>query len=244
MFDGLAGKSCLVTGAAQGIGRAIVERLCLEGASVVAADITPMTTAAYPNGCTPLTLDVTDAAQVSSLTTRYAGIDVLVNCAGYVAVGNALDCTDAELERSLLLNAQSVHRMCRAVLPNMIERRAGVIVNIASVVSTTKAAAQRFAYAASKAAVLAMTRSIAIDYIGDGIRCNSISPGTVDTPSLRARITAMPDSERARDSMIERQPMARLGEAREIAAIAALLASEESAFMTGADIVIDGGMSL
>lgn len=239
----LSGKTCLVTGAAQGIGRAIADRLHDEGALVIAADLAPDLSAAQA-GYAPEALDVTDALQVSEMAARHPHIDVLVNCAGYVAVGSVLECTDADLERSFRINVQPILTLCRAILPGMVERRRGSIINIASVVSTTRAAPRRFAYAATKAAVLAMTRSIALDHVGDGIRCNAISPGTVDTPSLGQRISASADPEEARRQLVARQPMGRLGTPVEIAAVAALLASDESPFMTGADIVIDGGMSL
>lgn len=244
MSGRLSGKSCLVTAAAQGIGRAIADRLHTEGAHVIAADIVADPAKAEHDRYHTIRLDVTDPEQVAQMAVRYPRVDVLVNCVGYVATGTALECSAAELERSFQINMLSVLRMSQAVLPGMIERGNGAIVNIASVVSTTKAASRRFAYAATKGAVLAMTRSIALDFIGDGIRCNSISPGTVETPSLEARIRAMPDMEAARRAMVERQPLGRFGRPDEIAAVAALLASDESPFMTGADIVIDGGMSL
>lgn len=244
MSGRLSGKSCLVTAAAQGIGRAIADRLHAEGACVVAADILADPARGERDRFRPMRLDVTDPEQVAEIAVRHPHIDVLVNCVGYVASGTLLECSDAELERSFQINMLSVLRTSQAVLPGMIERRNGAIINIASVVSTTKAASRRFAYAATKGAVLAMTRSIALDFIRDGIRCNSISPGTVETPSLEARIRAMPDIEAARHAMVERQPLGRFGRPDEIAAVAALLASDESPFMTGTDIVIDGGMSL
>ena len=237
----LAGKTCLVTGAAQGIGRAVSDHLIAEGAAVVAADIADIPAAP---GMTPVRMDVTDADSVRAAIAAHPAIDVLVNCAGFVAVGDATECSVDDLDRSCAVNMRSILLTAQAVLPGMIDRGGGVIVNIASVVSTTKAASRRFAYAATKAAVLAMTRSIALDFVDRGIRCNSISPGTVDTPSLRSRIDAAGDPAAAYRAMIARQPLGRLGQATEIAAIAALLASEECPFMTGADIVVDGGMSL
>lgn len=237
----LAGKTCLVTGAAQGIGRAVSDHLIAEGAAVVAADIADIPAAP---GMTPVRMDVTDADSVRAAIAAHPAIDVLVNCAGFVAVGDATECSVDDLDRSCAVNMRSILLTAQAVLPGMIDRGGGVIVNIASVVSTTKAASRRFAYAATKAAVLAMTRSIALDFVDRGIRCNSISPGTVDTPSLRSRIDAAGDPAAAYRAMIARQPLGRLGQATEIAAIAALLASEDCPFMTGADIVVDGGMSL
>ena len=244
MADRLFGKSCLVTGAGQGIGRAIVERFCADGANVIASDISERHFADLPRAATAVKLDVTDAAAADAIAAQHPHIDVLVNCAGYVAVGDIFECDEQDFARSLRINVESVYIMARAVLPGMRERRSGSIINIASVVSTTAAARRRFIYAATKGAVIAMTRAIALDFIGDGVRCNSISPGTVDTPSLGERIAAAADPTQMRIDMIARQPMGRLGKAEEIAAVAALLASDESAFMTGSDIVIDGGFAL
>lgn len=244
MAGRLAGKTCLVTGAGQGIGRAIVEAFVAEGASVIASDISDAHFGDLPREAMAERLDVTDAAAASAIVERHARIDVLVNCAGYVAVGDILECDAADFARSLRINVESIYLMIRAVLPGMRARRSGAIVNIASVVSTTMAARRRFVYSATKGAVLAMTRSIALDFVGDGIRCNSISPGTVDTPSLAERIGTSAEPERTRAEMIARQPMGRLGQPREIAAAAVLLASDESAFMTGADVVVDGGCAL
>lgn len=244
MAGRLFGKTCLVTGAGQGIGRAIVERFCADGANVIASDISEWHFADLPRAATAVKLDVTDAVAANAIAAQHPRIDVLVNCAGYVAVGDIFECDEQDFARSLRINVESVYIMARAVLPGMRERRSGSIINIASVVSTTAAARRRFIYAATKGAVIAMTRAIALDFIGDGVRCNSISPGTVDTPSLGERIAAAADPAQMRIDMIARQPMGRLGKAEEIAAVAALLASDESAFMTGSDIVIDGGFAL
>jgi 2-keto-3-deoxy-L-fuconate dehydrogenase len=240
----LTGKVCLITGAAQGIGRAIADAFHAEGARVVATDISTDRLPASAERMQPLRLDVTDAAEAERVAKLHPEVNVLVNCAGFVAVGNALDCTSSDFDASVNINMRSIHIMTKAFLPAMIARRDGLIVNIASVVSTTKAAPNRFMYAATKAAVLAMTRSIALDFASQGVRCNSISPGTVDTPSLHQRIAASPDPVQARTALIGRQLLGRLGRAEEIAAIAVLLASEEGRFMTGSDIVVDGGMSL
>ncbi len=244
MTGRLSGKTALVTGAGQGIGRAIVERFVAEGAHVIAGDVSDVHFADLPAGVVAERFDVTDAEAVGAVSAKHRLIDVLVNCAGYVAVGDILECDDADFARSLRINVESVYRMVRAVLPGMRERRGGSIINIASVVSTTMAAQRRFVYAATKGAVIAMTRAIALDFVGDGVRCNSISPGTVDTPSLGERIGASADPTKTREQMIARQPMGRLGRPDEIAAVAVLLASDESAFMTGSDVVIDGGCAL
>jgi 2-keto-3-deoxy-L-fuconate dehydrogenase len=244
MAGRLSGKTCLVTGAGQGIGRAIVDRFCAEGATVIASDISDEHFSDFPHEAIAVKLDVTDAKAASAIVLKYPRIDVLVNCAGYVAVGDIFECDEEDFARSLRINVESIYVMIRAVLPGMRERCSGSIINIASVVSTTMAARRRFVYAATKGAVIAMTRSIAFDFVGDGVRCNSISPGTVDTPSLALRIKASVDPEKARTELIARQPMGRLGQPNEIAAAAVLLASDESLFMTGADIVIDGGCAL
>lgn len=246
MANRLTGKNCLVTGAAQGIGFAITQAFLREGATVLATDL--RLEALQATGLTGnvrfAQLDVTDVAAARDVIASVGEIDVLVNCAGFVAVGDALSCSEQDLRRSLEINVMSVFNLSQAVLPGMIERGRGHIINIASVVSTTKTAPNRFAYASSKAAVLAMTKSIALDYVSKGIRCNSISPGTVDTPSLHDRISSGQDPETLRNQMIARQPMGRFGSTAEIAETAVFLASEEAAFMTGADLVIDGGMSL
>lgn len=244
MTERLAGKYVLVTGAAQGIGRAIVERFVAEGATVVAGDIRADRLGDLPRSAIATKLDVTSAENIREVIGQHPRIDVLVNCAGHVAVGTALECDAAEFAHSLRVNVESIYLLSAAVLPGMRARRDGVIINIASVVSTTMAARRRFAYSATKGAVLAMTRSIAFDFVADGIRCNSISPGSIDSPSLGERIAAASDPTQARRELLARQPMGRLGQPAEIAAAAVMLASDESSFMTGADIVIDGGISL
>ena len=244
MAGRLTGKTCLVTGAGQGIGRAIVEKFVTEGATVLAVDLSARAFDDLPAQAVAIQLDVTNATGISDLVRRYPHVDVVVNCAGYVAVGDVLECEPEDFARSLRVNLESIYLMTRAVLPGMRMRRSGVIINIASVVSTTMAARRRFVYAATKGAVLAMTRSIALDFVSDGIRCNSISPGTVDSPSLAQRLAASGDPEQARRDLVARQPMGRLGQPADIADAAVLIASDESTFMTGADIVIDGGISL
>lgn len=240
----LAGKTCLVTGAAQGIGRSIVNRFIAEGATVIAADLR----FADPFEAAPnlrlRKLDVTDPDAVRSAAADHQDVSVLVNCVGYVADGTVLDCPVDEFDRSLAVNTRSMMLTIQAFLPAMIERRHGSIINFASVVSSVMAAPNRFAYATSKAAVIGLTMSVARDFITQGIRCNAISPGTTETPSLHERFAASGDVDAARAAFVARQPMGRLGQADEIAATAVLLASDEAAFMTGTNIVIDGGMSL
>lgn len=240
----LTGKVCLVTGAGQGIGRAIAEAFHREGATVIATDISAEHLPADSERFYSLRLDVTDAAAAQRAAQLHPEVDVLVNCAGYVAVGNVLSCTPTDFDRSIDINVRSIYYMAQAFIPAMVARKDGLIINIASVVSTTKAAANRFGYAATKGAVLAMTRSIALDFASDGVRCNSISPGTVDTPSLKGRIAATDNPEQAREALVARQLLGRLGRAEEIAGIAVLLASEDGRFMTGSDVIVDGGMSL
>lgn len=246
MSDRLHGKIALVTGAAQGIGRAIVEAFAAEGARVIASDINaPGLHELPPHAAIEIcTLDVMDDAAIRTVADRHREVNVLVNCAGYVAAGSILTASREELEHSYRLNVGSIFSMTQAFLPAMLERKNGCIINIASVVSTVKAAPDRCAYAASKGAVIALTKSIALDLIKQGIRCNSISPGTVHTPSLDERMAAFSNGEEAMQQFIDRQPLGRLGRASEIAAVAVLLASSEADFMTGSDLVIDGGFSL
>ena len=235
----LTGKTCFVTGAGQGIGRSIAEAFAAEGARVIGADLRfPVETAA---GITRLELDVTDRAAVAAAAAEYGETSVLVNCVGYVANGAILDCDEDDFERSLSLNLRSMYLTVRAFLPAMLARGDGSIINIASVVSSVMAAPNRFAYGATKAAVIGLTMSIARDYAGQRIRCNAISPGTVESPSLHERFASTGDLQAARAAFIARQPMGRLGQPEEIAAVAVLLASREGAGITGALINVDGG---
>jgi 2-keto-3-deoxy-L-fuconate dehydrogenase len=240
----LAGKTCLVTGGAQGIGRSIVESFAREGANVIAADIRFDAGSHDGPGIERTVLDVTDGAAVVAVASRRRDVSVLVNCAGYVANGTILDTEPREFDRSIDINVRSMMLMIRAFLPSMLERGVGSIINIASVVSTVMAAPNRFAYGTSKAAVIGLSMSVARDFISRGIRCNSISPGTVESPSLRERFAATGNIEAARSQFLARQPMGRLGQPGEIAAVAVWLASNEAGFATGTNIVIDGGMSL
>lgn len=242
----LAGKTCLVTGAAQGIGRSISEAFLAEGARVIATDLRPAALLALPDGerLIRMGLDVTQAEDARRAATAHPDVNVLVNCAGYVAQGALLECTPEDFDRSFSINVSSIFTLTRAFLPSMLERKDGSIINIASVASSVMAPPNRLAYGASKAAVIGLTMSVARDYAASGVRCNAISPGTVDTPSLHDRMAASGDAEAARRAFIARQLNGRLGTPEEVAAVAVLLASDEARFMTGANIVIDGGMSL
>jgi 2-keto-3-deoxy-L-fuconate dehydrogenase len=247
MTSRLFGKSALVTGSAQGIGRAIGEAFLREGAHLLATDRDFSRLDAAFGGCAGARiaeLDVTDRDAVAALARTHPGIAILVNCAGWVASGTILDAAPDDLSQSLRINVESMMHTIRAFLPGMRARGEGAIVNIASVVSSVMAAPNRFAYSTSKAAVIGLTMSVARDFVGEGIRCNAISPGTVDSPSLDDRLRASGDAVAARAAFIARQPMGRLGAAEEIAEIAVLLASDEARYMTGSNIVIDGGMSL
>jgi 2-keto-3-deoxy-L-fuconate dehydrogenase len=246
MSNRLTGKTALVTGAGQGIGRAIGEAFLREGARVIATDLSGDTLkAAFARtDAATAVMDVTDTAAVLAVAATHPDVDVLVNCAGWVANGSIVDSAAGDLERSLRINVLSMENTIRAFLPGMRERRSGSIINIASVVSSVMAAPNRFAYGTSKAAVIGLTMSVARDFISEGIRVNAISPGTVDSPSLAERLRATGDEAAARAAFIARQPMGRIGTPREIAELALLLASDEAPFMTGANVVIDGGMSL
>lgn len=246
MSNRLSGKACLVTGAAQGIGRAILEAFLREGATVIATDLQKdrLDAELAASGVRTARMDVTNADEVAAVAAAHPDVNVLVNCAGWVASGTILDSDPADLERSFRINVVSMTNTIRAFLPAMRAQRSGSIVNIASVVSSVMPAPNRFAYGTTKAAVIGLTMSVARDFIGEGIRCNAISPGTVDSPSLADRLRATGDEAAARAAFVARQPMGRIGTPQEIAEVAVLLASDEAPFMTGSNIVIDGGMSL
>jgi len=246
MTGRLDDKTAVVTAAGQGIGRATAILFWREGARVIAADVNAATLATLGEeapGIETSNLDVADAAAIAAFAARVGPIDVLFNCAGFVHHGTILDCSEEDWDRSFELNVRSMYRLARAFLPGMIERRSGNIINMSSIVSSVKGAPNRFVYGTTKAAVIGLTRSIAADYVGNGIRCNAICPGTVDTPSLQERIQAFADPVEARKMFIARQPIGRLGTAEEIAALALYLASDESNYTTGTVQVIDGGWS-
>jgi 2-keto-3-deoxy-L-fuconate dehydrogenase len=241
----LSGKRALITAAAQGIGRASAEAFRREGASVIATDIDDKRLAGL-EGCECHRLDVTDPDAIRALADRVGPLDVLFNCAGVVFGGTILDCSRADWDTSLSLNVTAMFHTIRAFLPGMLQRGSGSIVNMSSVASSAAGVPNRFAYSASKAAVIGLTKSVAVDFVARGIRCNAICPGTVDSPSLRDRIRAQASATgQAEDdvlaSFMARQPMGRLGRPEEIAMLALYLASDESAFTTGTISIIDGG---
>ena len=249
MADRLKGKTALITAAAQGIGRASALSFAAEGARVVATDIDMGKLEALKRdarGALDIRrLDVTDAAAVTALAGELGAIDVLFNCAGFVHHGTVLDCTEKDWEFTLNLNLRSMYLTIRAFLPAMLKRGAGAsIINMSSGASSVKGAPNRFVYGTSKAAVIGLTKSVAVDFIKQGIRCNAICPGTIATPSLEDRIAAQGGTQAVRDAFVQRQPLGRLGTAEEIAALALYLASDEASFTTGAIHLIDGGWSL
>jgi 2-keto-3-deoxy-L-fuconate dehydrogenase len=238
----LKGKTALITAAGQGIGRATAELFTAEGAVVWATDINTRSIADLA-GRRGFVLDVRSPAAIEAAFAKTGPVDILFNCAGYVANGTILECSQAEWDLSFDLNVASMYRMIRQYLPSMLERRAGSIINMSSVAGAPKGVPNRFVYGTTKAAVVGLTKSVAADYVTRGIRCNAICPGTIDTPSLHERLSAMGDHDAALAAFKARQPMGRLGTAREVATLALYLASDESAFTTGQCMLIDGGWS-
>jgi 2-keto-3-deoxy-L-fuconate dehydrogenase len=238
----LAGKSALVTAAGQGIGRATAELFAAEGATVLATDIDADLLANIAD-CRTRRLDVRDSVQVAAAISEAGPIDILFNCAGYVHSGTILTCDESAWNASLDVNVTAMYRLIRATLPGMLERGHGSIINMSSVAGSIKGVPNRFVYSVTKAAVVGLTKSIAADFVANGIRCNAICPGTVDTPSLHERLKATGDYTKAWDAFTARQPMGRLGRPSEIASLALYLASDESAFVTGQCHIIDGGWS-
>ena len=235
-MDRLNGKTCVITAAGQGIGRKTAEMFLHEGAKVWATDINADAVAAI-NGAEPRKLDVTDTAAIEALRDEIGPIDVLFNCAGIVHSGDILHCSEADWDFAFNLNAKAQYRMIRAFLPGMLKRGGGSIINMSSVVSSVTATVNRFVYTASKAAVVGITKAVAAEFVTQGIRCNAICPGTVDSPSLHERLRATGNYEQAMKDFIARQPMGRIGKTEEVA-------GDESAYTTGQCHVIDGGWAI
>ena len=245
MANRLDGKIAVVTAAGHGIGRATAAMFAREGAKVIATDIAEAALSSIPN-VTACRLDVTDRSAIQRMADDIGAIDVLFNCAGVVHSGTILQSSEEELEYALNLNVRSMFHLIRAFMPAMLARQGGSIINMSSVASSLKGVPNRFAYSLSKAAVIGLTKSVAADFVGQGIRCNAICPGTVQTPSLDERIRTQAaasgrQENEVRAEFVARQPMGRLGEADEIAHLATYLASDESNYTTGQVHVIDGG---
>jgi 2-keto-3-deoxy-L-fuconate dehydrogenase len=243
-MSSLQGKTALITAAAQGIGRASAEALARAGAHVIATDINEVKLAQLQGiaGIQTRKLDVLDAAGVAAAVAEIGQVDVLFNCAGFVHNGTVLDCTDKELDFAYDLNVKAMIRTLRAVLPGMLARGDGAIINMASVASSIKGVPSRFVYSMTKAAVIGLTKSVAADFVSRGIRCNAICPGTVETPSLDDRLRAQGDYEKARTAFIARQPVGRIGRPEEVADLVVYLAT--ATYTTGQIHIVDGGWSL
>jgi 2-keto-3-deoxy-L-fuconate dehydrogenase len=242
----LQGKTALVTAAGQGIGRASALALAAEGAQVWATDVNPRLLEAFSGAgnVRAVQLDVMDKDAIQRVVAQMPALDVLFNCAGFVHSGTVLQATDEEWNFALNLNVRSQYWAIQAALPRMLQAGGGSIINMASVCSSIKGLPNRFIYGTTKAAVLGLTKSVAADYVADGIRCNAICPGTVDTPSLQDRINTNADPEAARKAFIARQPMGRLAKPEEIAPLVVFLASDESVFVTGQAYAADGGITI
>ncbi len=246
MAQRLEGKTALVTAAGQGIGHATALAMAQEGATVFATDVNAklLQTFAGVRNVTARTLDVLDDAAIKSTFGELPPLSILFNCAGYVHNGTILECTPKDWDFSFNLNVRAMYMTIQAALPAMLGHGGGSIINMASVAGSIKGIPNRFAYGASKAAVIGLTKAVAADFVTKGIRCNAIAPGTVDTPSLHERINAYDDPEQARKNFIARQPMGRLAKPEEIAPVVVFLASDESAFATGNVYSVDGGMTI
>ena len=246
MADRLNGKVALITAAGQGMGRAAAIAFASEGAQVWATDISAALLKSLESTPSIKTrvLDVTDGKAVERIAAEVGDIDVLFNCAGYVHNGTIMECTEKDWDRSFDINAKAMYRTIRAFLPGMLKKGKGSIINMSSICSSVRGLPNRFAYGASKAAVIGLTKTIAADYVGQGVRCNAVCPGTIDTPSLAERINALPDPAQARKDFIARQPMGRLGTVDDLVPLFVYLASDESTFATGVAFSVDGGMTI
>ena len=248
----LQNKVALITAAGQGIGRAIAEAFIAEGSIVIATDLADDKLKDLPakkrHKLDVLSQDAIDAL-ARTVTGEFGALDILVNCAGYVADGSVLACTEKDWDFSFDLNVKSMHRMIKTFLPPMLAKKSGSIVNISSAVSSIRGVPNRYAYGATKAAVIGLTKAVAADFIKQGVRCNAVCPGTIESPSLDERIAAQSKatgqtSDAVRQAFIERQPMGRLGKADEVAALVLFLASDEASYITGQAHLVDGGMAL
>ncbi len=245
MAGRLTGKAAFITAAAQGMGRAAALAFAREGAQVWATDVNAAALASLSNGqIKTRVVDVTDEAGIEKAAREAGDVDVLFNCAGIVHHGSILDATPRDWDQAFAVNVKSMYLVSRAFIPGMLRKGRGSIINMASVASSIRGLPNRFVYGASKAAVIGLTKSIAADFVRQGIRCNAICPGTVDTPSLQGRISAFADPVQARKDFIARQPMGRLGTVDDITGILVFLASDESLFATGNAYSIDGGMTI
>ncbi len=251
MSGRLHGKTALITAAGQGIGRATALAMASEGAQVFATDVNPalLESLRATSNIRTRVLDVLDDDAVAKTFDELPPLSILFNCAGYVHHGTILDCTPKDWDFTFGLNVRAMYVAIRAALPKMLSEhaakgRGASIINMASIASSIKGLPNRFAYGASKAAVIGLTKAVAADYVQKGIRCNAIAPGTVDTPSLAERINAFPDPVEARKMFVARQPMGRLAKPEEIAPVVIFLASDESAFTTGNVYSVDGGMTI
>jgi 2-keto-3-deoxy-L-fuconate dehydrogenase len=250
MAGRLQGKLAFCTASGAGIGRATALAFAKEGARVVATDVdvSKLKGLDEEGVAECLKLDVRDDAAIEGMAKRFSPVDILFNAAGYVHHGTVLECTDADWDFAFDLNVRSMHRIIRAFLPGMLQKGRGSIVNIASAAGSIRGVPNRYVYGATKAAVIGLTKSVAVDFIRQGIRCNAICPGTIQSPSLEDRIAELGKTvggtEKARQMFIDRQPMGRLGTPEEVAALAVYLASDESAFTTGTTILVDGGFTL
>ena len=246
MSGRLTGKTAFITAAGQGMGKAAALAFAREGATVWATDLKPGPIAELAGvaGITTRQLDATDEQAIARLAAEVGAVDVLLNCAGYVHHGNILDCTPRDWDFSMNVNVRSMYLVTRAFLPGMLAKKGGSIINMASIASSIKGLPNRLVYGTSKAAVIGLTKAIAADYVKQGIRCNAVCPGTIDTPSLADRINALPDPVQARKDFIARQPMGRLGTVEDMVPLFVYLASDESTFATGTTFSVDGGMTI